>query len=157
MSLADAYRQARHDEDVARLRRILALRAMVASGQSQRQIAVSLGISQPAVSQQLKATPDLDSIHPKVLLTAAGPVLKALAAAHGYTRLAAFGSVARHEARADSDIDLLVEAPHGTSTFSFLRFRQMIEQTLGRSVDLASYGGLKNELDSDILHEAVLL
>ncbi len=66
-----------------------------------------------------------------------------------------FGSLARHEATRDSDIDLLVEAPEGTSTFGFIRFRQLLENVLGRDVDLVSYGGLKPGLDDDIRREAV--
>lgn len=151
------YRDARRDEDVARLRRVLALRAMVASGMGQRQIAEALGITQPAVSQQLKSAPDLEGVHPEVLLEAAAPILKALAAERGYSRLAVFGSVARHQARQDSDIDLLVEAPDGTSSFGFIRFKQLIERVLGREIDLVSYGGLKPKLDDDIRRELVLL
>jgi predicted nucleotidyltransferase len=157
MTLLAEYRDARRDEDVARLRRVLALRAMVATGMSQRQIAEALGITQPAVSQQLKFAPALDDVHAELLLAAAAPILKALAVQHGYTRLAVFGSVARRQARKDSDIDLLVEAPEGTSSFGFIRFKQLIEQVLGREVDLVSYGGLKPELDDDIRREAVLL
>lgn len=106
MTLLAEYQGARHDEDVARMRRVLALRAMVASGMSQRQIAEALGVTQPAVSQQLKFAPGLDDVHPAALLEAATPVLKALAADRGYSRLAVFGSVARGTARADSDPDL---------------------------------------------------
>jgi uncharacterized protein len=62
-----------------------------------------LGITQSAVSQQLKFGSELDGVRPEVLLEAAAPVLKALAAEHSYSRLAVFGSVARHEARKDSD------------------------------------------------------
>ncbi|HLS45658.1 MAG TPA: nucleotidyltransferase domain-containing protein, partial [Ornithinicoccus sp.] len=116
MTLAAKYRDARRDEDLARLRRALALRAMSATGMSQRQMAEALGITQPAVSQQLKYAPELDDVHPEVLLEAAAPILKSLAAEHGYARLAVFGSVARHTAHEDSDIDLLVEAPEGTSS-----------------------------------------
>jgi len=61
------------------------------------------------------------------------------------------------QARQDSDIDLLVEAPEGTSSFGFIRFKQLIEQVLGREIDLVSYGGLKPKLDDDIRREAVLL
>ena len=75
----------------------------------------------------------------------------------GFTRLAVFRSVARHQGRQDSDIDLLVEAPEGTSSFGFIRFKQLIEQVLGREIDLVSYGGLKPKLDDDIRSEAVLL
>jgi predicted nucleotidyltransferase len=157
MTLLAEYRKARRDEDVARLRRVLTLRAMVATGMSQSQIAEALGITQPAVSQQLKFSPELDDIHPEVLIEAAAPVLKALAAEHGYTKLAVFGSVARQEARQDSDIDLIVQAPEDTSSFGFIRFRQLIAHVLGREIDLVSYAGLKPKLDDDIRREAVPL
>lgn len=157
MTLLAEYRDARREGDVARLRRVLALRAMVATGMSQRQIAEALAITQPAVSQQLKFAPELGDVRPEVLLKAAAPILKAVAAEHGYTRLAVFGSVARHEAREDSDIDLIVEAPEGTSSFGFVRFKQLIEQVLGRDIDLIDYGGLKPRMDDDIRREAVLL
>lgn len=157
MALASVYREARRAEDVARLRRVLALRAMVADGMSQRQVGLALGISQPAVSQQLKHGLGLQDVHPQVLVEAAAPVLKALAAERGYARLAVFGSVARRQAREGSDIDLLVEAPEGTSSFGFVRFKRLIEQVLGRDVDLVSYDGLKPTLDDDIRREAVLL
>ena len=157
MDLTAQYREARRAEGVARLRRVLALRGMAAIGMSQREIAQALGITQPAVSQQLKFAPDLDGLHAAALLEAAAPVLKALAAEHGYERLAVFGSVSRHEAREDSDIDLLVEAPNGTSSFDFIRFMQLVEKVLGREVDLVSYGGLKPRLDEDIKRKAVLL
>jgi len=157
MTLLTEYQHARRDEDVARLRRVLALRAMVAEGTSQRQIARALGVSQPAVSQQLKFAPDLARVHPQLLLQAAAPILKAIAEQHGYSSLAVFGSVAREQARQDSDIDLLVEAPEGTSSFGFIRFKQLIEQVLGRQIDLIDYGGLKPKIDDDIRREAVLL
>lgn len=157
MGLLAEFECARRDEDSARLRRVLALRAMMATGMSQRQIARELGISQPAVSQQLKASPDLADVHPADLLQAAKPILKSLAAERGYRRLAVFGSVARGVARSGSDIDLIVEAPPATSTFGFLQFKQLIENVLGREVDLIDYGGLKPSLDDDIRREAVLL
>jgi len=157
MILLAEYQDARRDEDLARLRRTIALRAMVATGMSQRQIAEALGISQPAVSQQLRFAPDLDVVQPGVLLEAAAPVLKAMSEERGYQRLAVFGSVARRQAHRDSDIDLLLEAPEGTSSFEFVRFKRLIEQVLGREIDLVDYGGLKPKLDDDIRREAVLL
>lgn len=157
MTLVSEYRDARREEDVARLRRVLALRAMVAKGMSQRQIADALGVSQPAVSQQLKFARELNTMHPQVLVHAACPILKALATDLGYRRLAVFGSVARGTANPDSDIDLIAEAPPGTSSFEFLRFKRLIEQVLGREVDLIDYGGLKPRIDEDIRREAVLL
>lgn len=157
MTLVAEYLAARREEDAARLRRVLALRAMVAAGMSQRQIAAALGISQPAVSQQLRFAPELAEVHPADLLNAATPILKVLAADRGYQRLAVFGSVARGTAQPGSDIDLIVEAPAGTSSFGFLQFKQLIEQVLGREIDLVDYGGLKPNLDDDIRREMVPL
>lgn len=115
------------------------------------------GISQPAVSHQLRYPPDLEPVRPEELLDAAAPVLKALAAEYGYRRLAAFDSVARGEACQDSDIDLLVDVPPDMSSFEFIRFKQMNEKVLGREIDLISYGGLKPKMDDDIRRDAVLL
>lgn len=157
MSVVAEYQEARREEDVARLRRLIALRALVAMGMSQRDIADVLGISQPAISQQLKHAPDLKGVHPEELIEAAGPVLTALAEQSGYTRLAVFGSVARGDAEGDSDIDLLVQAPPKTSSFEFLRFKQQLESVLGREIDLIDYRGLKPRLDDDIKRDAVLL
>lgn len=157
MGLVEEYREARRGEDLARLRRVLALRALMADGYSQRAIAEQLGISQSAVSQQLRSAPDLAQQDPVSLLQAGAPIVKALAEERGYSRLAVFGSVARGDAGPDSDIDLLVHAPEGTSSFGFVRFQQLIAHVLGRHVDLVSYGGLKPGLDDDIQREAVLL
>lgn len=155
-TLVAAYWAARREEGVARLRPALVLRAMVASGITQRQIAEELGVSQPAVSQQ-KAARDLGSAHPQVLLEAARPVLKDLAAARGYSRLAVFGSIARGQADRASDVDLLVQAPAGTSSFDFVRFQRLLSDVLGRHVDLVEWGGLKPPPDDDIRREAVEL
>lgn len=76
---------------------------------------------------------------------------------HGFSRLAVFGSVARGDAGASSDIDLLVEAPPGTSSFGLVRFQQLLERLLDRHVDLVEYGGLKAWLDDHIRREALLL
>lgn len=57
----------------------------------------------------------------------------------------------------DSDIDLIVESPPGTSSFEFDRFKQMLAKVLGRAVDLIEYGGLKPRLEDDIRRDAVLL
>ena len=157
MDLAKEYAKARRDEQVARLRRALALRAMLADGKSQREVAESLGISQSAVSQQLKTIGDLSASDPEVIVEAAAPILNHLAERRGFKKLAVFGSVARHQSRVDSDIDLLIEAPPGTSIRDLLALRDLFSQLVGRDVDLVTYGGLKPKLDDDIRREAVLL
>lgn len=62
---------------------------------SQREIAIALGISQAAASQQLKTASDLANVHPGTVLEAAGPVLRRLAENAAVGRHAVFGSVAR--------------------------------------------------------------
>jgi predicted nucleotidyltransferase len=157
MMLLAEYQEAQREAELARLRRLLALRAMVATGMRQRQIAEALGISQPAVSQQLHSAEALADVHPETLIAAAGPLLARVAEERGFTRLAVFGSVARHRAREDSDIDLLVQPPPDTSITDLLAMRHTFEQILGRPVDLVTYGGLRPGRDDDILREAVAL
>jgi len=157
MTLVAEYTDARRGEDLARLRRVLALRAMLASGMSQSEVAQALGVSQPAVSQQLRFAPDLAQVDATTLLQAAAPVLKALAGERGFTRLAVFGSLARGQAGPKSDVDLLVRAPKGTSSFGLVKFQRLLQHVLGRKVDLVEYGGLKPGLDDDIRRDAVLL
>lgn len=157
MHLVAAYQSARSEEGAARLRRLLALRALAATAGSQREVAASLGVSQPAVSQQLKASGDVASVHPEVLVRAARPILVDLARARGFDRLAVFGSVARGEAGDDSDVDLLVEAPRGTGIKDLVALQDLFREVLGRPVDLMTYGGLRAGLDDDIRAEAVLL
>jgi predicted nucleotidyltransferase len=157
MSLFAEYLEARAREESARLRRMLVLRALLATGSSQREVAAKLGISQPAVSQQLKASKDLAKVHPEELVRAAAPVLVDVARAQGFERLAVFGSVGRGDARDDSDIDLLVAAPPGAAIKELVALRGTFEQILGRPVDLVTYGGLRVGMDDDIRREAVLL
>nr|NLI50956.1 nucleotidyltransferase family protein [Propionibacterium sp.] len=158
MSLVVEYQQARRQEDLARLRRALALRALTVTGASQREVADALDITQPAISQQLKAAQNLIArSHPQVLVAAAGPILVEVARSRGFDRLAVFGSVARHQARPDSDIDLLVEAPADAGIKDVLALRDSFQAILGRPVDLVTYAGLRAGLDDDIRREAVPL
>ncbi len=54
----------------------------------------------------------------------------------GVKTLFLFGSVARDEARLDSDIDLLVEFDPPVGLFSVVRFRIYLEEILAHRVDL---------------------
>ncbi len=157
MNLVAEYQAAKRAEEHSRLRRVVALRGLLASGLSQRQIASALGVSQPAVSQQLKHAPDLQDVSPTDLLLAATPTLREIAAHHGFSDLAVFGSIARGDARPDSDIDLIVQPPPEASTVDLLRFKHLIEQILDREIDLVTYGGLTAGLDDDVRREAVVL
>jgi predicted nucleotidyltransferase len=71
--------------------------------------------------------------------------------------LAVFGSIARKQGRKDSDVDLLVEAPKGTTIGELVELRDTFARILGRSVDLVTYKSLTPRIDDDIRREAVLL
>jgi len=68
--------------------------------------------------------------------------------------VALFGSVARGDDTASSDIDFLVEFTSGSSLFDLMDLQEALEGLLGVSVDVVSIGGLK-ERDERIRREAV--
>lgn len=75
----------------------------------------------------------------------------------GVKSIAVFGSVARGEAKAKSDVDVLVKyKPRATpSLFEFMDLKDHLESLLGRRVDLATPDALHRALRKDILREAV--
>lgn len=76
--------------------------------------------------------------------------------AMGVKSLALFGSVARDEAKPDSDVDFLVEfddRPIGL--FDVSRVRLYLEDVLGCSVDMGSPDSLKPYLRDRVLKEAI--
>jgi uncharacterized protein len=66
-----------------------------------------------------------------------------------------FGSVARDEARPDSDVDLLVEFDRPVGLFTFLRLQRYLETILDCSVDLGTPDSLKDYLREPVLKEIV--
>ena len=74
---------------------------------------------------------------------------------HAVRELWVFGSAARGELRADSDIDLLVDFDVPVSLFEFARLRRRLQELLGRPVDLVTRDALKPQLRERILREAV--
>jgi predicted nucleotidyltransferase len=66
-----------------------------------------------------------------------------------------FGSVARGEADAMSDIDILVGFSEPVGLFEFVRLRTFLEEVLGRRVDLVTPGALRESMREAVLREAV--
>jgi predicted nucleotidyltransferase len=84
--------------------------------------------------------------------------IKALGNRFGARRMRVFGSVARGEERADSDVDILVEFDEGYDLFAQrLPLAQHLAELLGRSVDLVPEHELNPHLRAHILREAVAL
>ncbi|MGA2741641.1 MAG: nucleotidyltransferase family protein [Bryobacteraceae bacterium] len=75
----------------------------------------------------------------------------------GVSHAAVFGSVARGEARADSDIDVLVElAPdQPMGIFEYARLKIYVNEILDGAGDVANRKTLKPLLRDSILHDAV--
>lgn len=73
----------------------------------------------------------------------------------GVRSLSIFGSVARDEAGAGSDVDVLVEFDRPVGFFHLFDVQEQLELFLGCKVDLVTPGGLRPELKQVILAEAV--
>jgi predicted nucleotidyltransferase len=85
------------------------------------------------------------------LLAACESEIRAL----GVARLALFGSVLRGDARPDSDVDLLVQFSPGAKTFGrFLALSELLEDRLGRRVELVTTEALSPFIGPRILAEA---
>jgi hypothetical protein len=79
------------------------------------------------------------------------------AAKHGAHNVRVFGSVARGEADAQSDIDLLVEFKQGTTLLGHAALISELEELLGVKVDVVSDRGLRERVRDRVLNEAVAL
>lgn len=83
--------------------------------------------------------------------------IERIAAEHGVVDVRVFGSVARGDARPDSDIDLLVEMAPGRSLLDMGAFLVDVEQLLGRAVDVITAAGLRARIRERVLREALPL
>lgn len=81
----------------------------------------------------------------------------AVAARHGARNVRVFGSVARGDAKPDSDVDLLVEFEPGTGLLHHAALIRELEQLLGCKVDVVSQNGVKARIRARVLQEAVPL
>ena len=68
-----------------------------------------------------------------------------------------FGSYARGDFHADSDLDLLVDFDEGANLFDLVGLQQFLEEKLGCKVDLVSRRSLREELRASVLNEMINL
>ena len=68
-----------------------------------------------------------------------------------------FGSYARGDFHADSDLDLLVDFDEGADLFDLVGLQQFLEERLGCTVDLVSRRSLRAELRASVLNEMINL
>jgi len=78
----------------------------------------------------------------------------ALAAQHGATDLRVFGSVARLEDDAQSDIDFLVRLEPGRSLLDLGALLMDLQDLLDRDVDIVTEAGLRSRIQDRVMAEA---
>jgi predicted nucleotidyltransferase len=83
--------------------------------------------------------------------------IRRIAAMHGATNVRVFGSVARGEARQDSDLDLLVDTGPETSSWFPAGLVLDLEEILGCKVEVVTEKGLNRYLKEHVLQEALPL
>lgn len=84
------------------------------------------------------------------------PQIEDLCRHHGVRELAVFGSAARGDMNAGSDVDLLVtfEDDDRVGFRQYEALRESLEQALGRPVDLVTRSGLKWVIRDRVLAES---
>ena len=80
-----------------------------------------------------------------------------LARKHGAKNLRLFGSAARGDERADSDLDFLVEMEEGRSLVDHVALKQDLEDLLDCEVDVVTEGALHSQIRERVLQQAVSL
>ena len=98
---------------------------------------------------------DVTAMHP--LIEQHRAAIRALAARHGIEDVRVFGCMARGDADADSDIDLLVSLPPGKSGLALGGLLMDVQELTRRKVDVVTEAGLHHTLRDRIRRESIPL
>ena len=90
-----------------------------------------------------------------LLVRAKREEIQRIAAKHGARNVRVFGSVARGDARPESDVDFLIEAGPVTSSWFPAGLILDLEDLLGRHVEVVTEQGLDLRLRERVLREAI--
>jgi hypothetical protein len=127
------------------------------AGMTQRELARRSGVPQPHISaiESGRVTPTSPMVErllaaarmrPSRLLDRYREQVRAIVTSHGGSDPRVFGSVARGDDTEDSDIDLLVSFPPGTTIFDLAALTNDLEDLLGRHVDVVGDSGRSRAL-----------
>lgn len=95
-----------------------------------------------------------NAVRPSILLATFREKLHELAIEYGISRVRVFGSVARGEDNAESDLDLLVDVDPSADPLLHLGFAEAAGRLLNCRVDVVTTSGLHPLLAKTILAEA---
>ena len=76
---------------------------------------------------------------------------------HGIKRILVFGSYARNEATPESDLDLIVDFPEGTSLLDHVGIEMELSEALNMKIDLLSRNGISPYIKDNVLKEAIVI
>jgi uncharacterized protein len=108
-------------------------------------------------SLQSKISKNKTSASFRALLQAKREDILRTAIRYGAFNVRVFGSVARGEADAESDIDLLIDVEPGRTLFDLSELLMDLQDLLGHNVDIVTEKGLNNRIRQRVLKEAVPL
>ncbi len=94
-------------------------------------------------------------LHTLELVRAKREEIQRIAVKHGARNVRVFGSMARGDARPDSDVDFLIEVGAETSSWFPAGLILDLENLLGRRVEVVTERGLNSLIREDVLREAV--
>ena len=80
-----------------------------------------------------------------------------IAAKMGMSNVRVFGSIARGEDTDKSDVDLLVDAPDGTTLLDMVKLKYALELEMGTKVDVLTPDDLPKRSKITVLQEALPL
>lgn len=72
-------------------------------------------------------------------------------------RLGVFGSVARGDDHAASDVDLIVQFRNPVGMFDLIEFEERVEKLLGRPVDLGTEASLHPLIKSSVINDLQII
>jgi predicted nucleotidyltransferase len=81
--------------------------------------------------------------------------IQRIAAKHGARNIRVFGSMARDDARPDSNVDFLVDVEPVTSSWFPAGLILDLENLLGRRVEVVTERGLNHLIRDEVLREAM--
>ena len=81
----------------------------------------------------------------------ATPILKSA----GASRASIFGSYARGEENEKSDVDILIEAPDDMSLLDLAHLQILLQEALGKEVDILTYGGINPRVEPYIMKDLI--